>query len=141
MLNKEKFKEEIWEIACNGEALALDKNTGNLCSCSELSCLDCTFSNDYGNGTACYANCRDWCNSEYKELKIDWSKVPIDTPIYVKFSRSWKPRYFDKSTEDGIYYFSAGRTSFTKMGADDYSFVCFSQAKLAREEDIEKYSK
>lgn len=138
MLNKEKFKDEIFEIACNGGTLALNRNTGKITSCSVIHCADCEFK----LGVSCDNECRAWCNSEYKEPEIDWSKVPVDTPIYVKPADSYVPRYFaGKYSNDEVYYFDAGRTSFTSKGANDKSFISVDMVKLAREEDIEKYSR
>lgn len=133
MLNKEKFKDEILEIACSGECLAVNKHTNKVCACSDMYCADCKF-----NCANCSDMCKKWCNSEYGEPEIDWSKVPVDTPIYVRFVKDWIPRYFARSVNEGIYHFNDGKTSFTTT---DSSFVVFDCVKLAREEDIEKYAK
>lgn len=139
MLNKEKYEKEILEIACGGDSIALTL-TDNLVSCNELACSCCKFNDEDHIG--CREAAKDWCNSEYKEPEIDWSQVPIDTPIYVNLPDGWKPRYFYMHySDEGIYHFNGGRTSFTKLDANDYSFKLFSSVKLARKEDIEKYSK
>lgn len=41
-------------------------------------------------------NRKEWLNSEYVEPEVDWSKVPIDTPILVRVSEDeeWDKRYF-----------------------------------------------
>lgn len=133
MLNKEKFKEEILEIACSGGCLAVNKHTNKVCTCGDMHCADCKF-----NCTHCSDMCKKWCNSEYKEPEVDWSKVPTDTPIYVRFDKDWIPRYFARSVTSGICYFNNGKTSFTTT---DSSFAVFDNVKLARPEDIEKYIK
>ena len=43
MTNAEKFKNEIWKIACNGDCIA--KVNGKLVSCIDTTCYDCDFYN------------------------------------------------------------------------------------------------
>ena len=77
MLNKEKYAKEILDIACNGYGVA--KQNGHLQPCRYTACSKC----DFNTTSCCPEEIRKWANSEYKEPEIDWSKVPIDTPIYV----------------------------------------------------------
>ena len=65
-------------------------------------------------------------------LGIDWSKVPVDTPIYVRDREDhpWRPRYF-AGLEDGLIgVWSGGATSWSTDG----STSCWTHAKLAKEE-------
>lgn len=82
MTNREKFAEQILDIACGGSKIAVNKATLELIACYELECKDCLF-NTHG-----YAYCGDkaekWANSKYAEPPIDWSKVTVDTPILVR---------------------------------------------------------
>ena len=79
MLNKEKYGKEILDIACNGDSVGM--RNGILCSCDTINnCKHCDF---YNEGILCEEVIKEWANSEYKEREIDWSKVPVDTPIYV----------------------------------------------------------
>lgn len=139
MLNKEKFKDEIFEIACTGNAIAVTKS-GRLLECNDCSCADCAFNN--GSNMSCSDMRKEWCNSAYEKSEIDWSKVPLDTPIYIRQGRRWTPRYFaGKCTDDGVYHFNYGKTSFTDEDEYDISFISFTNVKLARTQDIEKYIK
>lgn len=52
MTNREKFAEQILDIACGGSKIAVDKATLELAPCYKLACKDCLFS--FGNG-----DCRD----------------------------------------------------------------------------------
>ena len=79
MLNKEKYAKEILDIACSGSSIGM--RNGVLCACNSIG--DCIYCDFYGNKTICGIAIKDWANSEYKEREIDWSKVPVDTPIYV----------------------------------------------------------
>ena len=82
--------------------------------------------------------------SEYKELEVDWSKVPVDTPILVRNyeSDSWVKRYFAyyRDRDGKVFAYDFGATSWSA----DKSHICTSTcryAKLANEEDIKKYAK
>lgn len=70
---------------------------------------------------------------EYKP-PVDWSKVPVDTKIYVKNLKNefWAKRHFSHCTPDGkVYAFRYGTTSFTSEdGASSWEY-----AKLAEAED------
>ena len=48
---------------------------------------------------------------------VDWSKVPVDTPIKVRYSNGVVVnRYFSKFAYGKVYYFSDGRTSWSELG-------------------------
>lgn len=113
MTNREKFAEQILDIACGGSKIAVNKATLEPIACHKLACGDCLF-NTHGS---CY--CGDkadkWANSEYVEPPIDWSKVAVDTPILVRdnsFSE-WGKRYFAKYENGGVYAWSNGATSWS----------------------------
>ena len=62
---------------------------------------------------------------------VDWSKVPVDTPILVKNhdGESWEKRYFAFFKDGNIYAWMCGTTSWTADvadGATDWKY-----AKLA----------
>ena len=78
MLNKEKYAKEIIDIVCEtGSNPAIINNAP--IKCDDAQCSECKLY--YCN--SCARGFADWANSEYKEPEIDWSKVPVDTPIYV----------------------------------------------------------
>ena len=77
MLNKEKYAKEILDIVCqDGVNPAVIDNIP--VKCLDTECHRCQFYDTY-----CVGAFVKWANSEYKEREIDWSKVPVDTPIYV----------------------------------------------------------
>ena len=131
MTNREKFAEQILDIACGGSKIAVDKATLELAPCYKLACRDCLFS--FGNG-----GCRDarkkWANSEYVEPPVDWSKVPVDTKILVRDSEDekWKKRHFAKFEDGKIFAWTSGVTSFSSESSD--SITWWMKGKLA--EDI-----
>ena len=83
---------------------------------------------------SCEENILRWLFSEYEEPEVDWSKVKVDTPIYVRCSddEKWVPRYFAKFEDGRVYAWSDGTTSFTTpiAGAVDWEY-----AKLAESEE------
>jgi hypothetical protein len=113
VLNKEKYAKEIVEIACNGCTVGM--RNGILCPCNSIS--ECGFCDFYDGKTTCEKVIKEWANSEYKEREIDWSKVPIDTPVYVWDinERNNIKRYFagyDKEN-NAIITFDGGKTSWS----------------------------
>lgn len=115
MTNREKFAEQILDIACNGDSIAVNKVTSEPIACYELECKDCLF-----NGSDAMS-CRDarekWANSEYVEPPVDWSKVAVDTPILVRYSEEevWEKRHFAKYENGIVYAWSNGATSWSAM--------------------------
>ena len=103
MLNREKYAEEILNIACEGHSIAMID--GKLRQCSDASCSKC----DFNSNINCRKNVNEWANSEYVEPQVDWSKVPVDTPILVRDSESseWKRRYFAKYKNNMVYAWEA----------------------------------
>jgi len=44
---------------------------------------------------------------------VDWSKVPVDTPIWVKYAGDVLKRHFNKFDGKYVYFYPDGTTSFT----------------------------
>lgn len=140
MLNKEKYRDEIFKIALKHGIVA--KIGKKLCTCDDVyDCEQCDFDNM--GEDECDCAFENWANSEYMELEIDWTKVPADTPVLVGNDKNdlWIRRYFCKycnlANDYKFEVFSEGRTSWSSKGDS----CCYPYCKLAREEDIEKYRK
>lgn len=111
--NREKFAEQILDIACGGSKIAVDKATLEPIACYKLECKHClfnTYSYDY-----CGDKTEKWANSEYVEPPVDWSKVAVDTPILVTYSgiHQWVKRHFAKYENGRVYAWNHGTTSWT----------------------------
>ena len=134
MTNREKYAERILDIACIGELLAIGKNTMKLVSCADILCEDCYFGMDVDK--KCGDACREWCESEYKEPPIDWSKVPVDTPILVRDSQDdeWLHRHFAKFKDGVVYAWDDGKTSWSLLSLDKVDWN-WKYAKLAEDGD------
>lgn len=130
MTNREKFAEQILDIACNNHTIAVNKATLEPTECRELSCKDCLF--NFRDGGSCGDARKKWANSEYVEPPIDWSKVAVDTPILVRDSTNleWTKRHFARYENGSVYAWNGGATSWSSNG---YT-VAWELAKLPNKE-------
>ena len=129
MTNKEKYAKEILDIACTGDNVAMRKSDNVIVGCKKLKCSDCAFTT-HGKG---YNDAIEkWANSEYVESPVDWSKVAVDTPIFVRDSEAneWRKRYFAKYDNGIVYAWSGGTTSWSAERS-----TCWKMAKLAESEE------
>ena len=95
MTNREFYKEQILDIACNGSVIAMDKETNELCSCSIMDCDNCLF-----GGNDCNTKVREWCNAEYIE------PCPFKDGELVEVSDNgvnWTLRYFSHINNNMTY--------------------------------------
>lgn len=113
MTNREKFAEQILDIACSNDAIAVDKATLEPIACGKSDCKDCLF--NVSDVMSCGDKRINWSNSEYVEPPVDWSKVAVDTPILVNDSNDhrWLKRYFAKYENGSVYAWDGGRTSWS----------------------------
>lgn len=132
MTNREKYAEQILDIATTGICIAVDEK-GKMYKCENLMCRDCIFSRNENRERSCAENTKEWSEQEYVEPPVDWSKVPVDTKVFVRDSDSdpWKPRYFAKFEGGKIFTWTNGATSFSRNSVCDYSW--WNQGKLAEE--------
>lgn len=137
MKNREKYADFLIECAIRGTGVSVSKN-GKLYNCMDLDCEDCLFNDpsfDCGEMT------RKWADAEYEEPEVDWSKVPVDTKMYVRndLMDKWIPRYFSGKTDiqGEPLVFVGGTTSFScdKNINGNHMIARFLFYKLA--EDIE----
>ena len=133
MTNEEFYKDELKVIMKRVtkdlliDQIAVNKQGQPKC-CITQSCDDCIF-----NRHCALEAKKQWLKQEHVE-QVDWSKVKVDTPIYVRCSddEKWVPRYFAKFEDGRVYAWSDGTTSFTTpiAGAVDWEY-----AKLAESEE------
>ena len=127
MTNYERYKDDIERLG-DGK-VAFDKSKNKIVRCAVLfACEDCAF---YANRDDCTLNAMKWAAEEYKEPEVDWSKVPVDTPVLVSDNnRDWYHRHLAKVVENQPYIWGDGRTSWTTDGND----VLYKYIKLAEVE-------
>ena len=88
MTNREKFKDEPDEMLSAFLAVVEEKPV----HCEDMDCQECDFRGKCPVREKCVI---DWLNAEYQEPPVDWSKVPIDTPVLVSGNgKTWYRRYF-----------------------------------------------
>ena len=130
MTNYEKYKDDIEKLG--DKRVAFDKFKNKIVRCAMLfACEDCAF---YANRDDCTLNAMRWAAEEYKEPEVDWSKVPVDTPIFVSNDgTNWVRRHFAKVTSLGtIWVYSGGGTSWTVDTTNP--IIGYKYAKLAEAE-------
>lgn len=133
MNNYENQREIIDAILNSNNNIAIDIDTNEITTCRGLACSRCLFFGEYNESTSCYRNTIKWLLAEYKEPEVDWSKVPVDTPVLVSNNGTvWARRYFAKATNlNSIWVFSDGATSWS---AGAYPIAHYKYAKLAEVE-------
>ena len=135
MTNYEHYEKEIVNIVRLGRMVAVERETGKVTSCNRIECHECKFYDLKDCDTSVFA----WANEEYIEPGIDWSKVPVDTPILVSDDgKCWFREYFAcyKSETRKVFAWKDGCTSWS---VDDGSQVIarrtpWKYAKLAEVE-------
>lgn len=134
MTNYEHYKKEIANIVRLGRTVAIEKETGRITTCNDMlgTCMDCLFYHGGSSNDNCYKSALKWADAEYIEPGVDWTKVPVDTPILVRDDNSaiWKKRHFHCYEEGYVYAFNDGHTSWT----DDGKSRAWLYAKLAEGE-------
>lgn len=66
MKNKEKYANEIVEVAIQGRHMGFDKYFRRVVPCCAIQCENCLFHGE----TSCKQKWLEWANAEYKEPKI-----------------------------------------------------------------------
>lgn len=128
MLNIEKYKEMlVVEDIISPDKLALVQGQPRICKYG-IMCDECLFNN---HSFSCSYDAINWLFSEYKEPKVDWSKVKVDTPILVTSSEDaiYLKRYFAKFENGKVYAWKYGATSWTAN--NEYAVSSWKYAKLA----------
>ncbi len=125
MKNYEKYADEIRKY--EGDNFCIDFVLPNI-----MESNDCG-----GNCNVCRMLQTIWLMEEPEEPEepeIDWSKVEVDTPIFVRDSENteWLKKYFAKYENGHVYVWNLGRTSWT--APNDKSVSAWSYAKLAEDE-------
>ena len=135
MTNYEHYREQIEKIVRMGVSIGVRKDTREVALCvAGVKCTNCLFQIN-APGERCTTNKLKWADEEYIEPSIDWTKVPVDTPILVSDDeKHWHRRYFAKRSDGKFYAFSDGSTSWSAEVGHVTSWL---YAKLAGAENNE----
>ena len=95
----------------------MERDKNKIRVCLGLKCVNCLFY-DYSSERTCDEVAMAWADAEYiepEEKEVDWSKVPVDTPILVRDNHSIKlvTRHFAKYENGLVYAWDDGNTSYT----------------------------
>lgn len=134
MTNREKYAEQILDIAVTGHPFAINRN-GEVNSCGKVPCDECIFRKNKVTDISCGEKIKEWSEQEYVEPPVDWSKVPVDTKILVRDSENgwWEKRHFARYKNNIVFAWDRGCTSYSADGY--YNVSTWKYAKLA-EEDV-----
>ena len=102
MTNYEHYKEQIERIARLGRRVAMDATTGEIVCCVDIDCNECLFQGS--EDEKCSQKAFKWADEEYTESEVDWSKIPLDTPVLISVdgkNGNWFNRYFAGVNEKG----------------------------------------
>lgn len=138
MLNKEKYMNELLEFACTDNKFAITKD-GKLRECRGVRCNECALESD--GMDSCGVLRRKWMEQEYKEPPVDWSKIPVDTPILVRDSElfAWSKEHFAKYEDETVYTWDYGKTSWStydgKMSSYKYAMLPESEDQNENKQD------
>ena len=135
MKNREKYKDILMDYALVGVNPAI--KDGKIVPCQGTNCDNCYFSER--ENARCYIARLKWLDEEYIEPETDWSKVEVDTKIYVgrtleEVEAKAFPRYFAKYEGDRVYAYSDGCSSWTAEDPEDV--IDWEYAKLATEQEV-----
>lgn len=96
MKNKEKFKDKIVDIVCNGGTLAVDIETNEPVDCNTFECGKCLFYvNEFGT---CYYSMKKWVNQEYKDPNV----ISLNDTLFLGYIKD-KFKYIARD-ENGYLY-------------------------------------
>ena len=110
MTNREKFEDELGEMLSAFLAVV----EGKPVHCEDIDCQECDFRGKCPVREKCVI---DWLNAEYQEPPVDWSKVPIDTPVLASCDgERWYRRYFAGVRGGKPETYDVGATSWSVDG-------------------------
>lgn len=111
MKNKEKYAEELLEFCVLDNSFKITLN--GIEKCDHCDCSGCALRLQQGK---CEDFRKEWLEQEYVEPEIDWSKVPVDTPVIVTDSNgvSINAYFYQYSKELELpLVFADGKSSWT----------------------------
>lgn len=78
MKNKEFYKEQMFELFCEGYSIAIDKETHRPCACENINCARCEFCPE----PKCTDAFKQWLNQEYgKSVLTDSEKRYLEAVL------------------------------------------------------------
>ena len=137
MKNREKYAEEILDVACAGERVAIDKRTMQIRGCEVFPCGLCLFSGCDG----CSKELAEWAESEY----VEPVKISKKDRAFLDYLKDYKYMARDGDGELYVYITKPKKglrnwvdARFKRLaGLDiDFPMVKWSDDKLWKIEDL-----
>lgn len=134
MKNKEFYRDEIFEIACERNVVAVVN--GEPVGCADLpSCDNCDFSHSTHR---CKSDFFEWLEKEHEEIRIhpEVKKLKKDDRVLVSSNgKDWIKRHFEKYDQEKnvVYVYTEGATSWT----ENQGSLSWKYAKLPEDEKQE----
>ena len=97
MKNKEKFKDEIVNIICCGDNIAVNKKTYLPTACSDIKCSNCLF---YGEKLHCVDSLVKWSGQEYKDPHV----ISFNDSLFLGFIKD-KFEYIVRDQNGALFAF------------------------------------
>lgn len=82
MKNRDKYAEELLNVACASEKIAIDKRTMQIRSCAWFECVHCLLN----EGDDCGAKLAEWAESEY----IEPAKISKKDRAFLDYLKGYK---------------------------------------------------
>jgi hypothetical protein len=124
MTNREAYKDKLDNLL----AVVIAIVDGEPVLCEYANCSDCLFRESCGEKSN-RKKFSDWLNAEYQEPPVDWSKVPIDTPVLASCDgERWYRRYFAGVRDGKPEAYDVGATSWS---VDDNRTCAWNYMRLA----------
>lgn len=124
MTNREAYKDKLDNLL----AVVIAIVDGEPVLCEYANCSDCLFRESCGEKSN-RKKFSDWLNAEYQEPPVDWSKVPIDTPVLASCDgERWYRRYFAGVRDGKPEAYDVGATSWS---IDDNRTCAWNYMRLA----------
>lgn len=116
MTNKEKYAKDLYSIFLNSFGVNEENKPFRCTLRCDGKCYGriCQF---YNSEKDCETLAKQWLN---EERRIDWSKVPVDTPILVTDNTGpgWLHRHFAKYENGKVFAWAKGLTSWSTENSD-----------------------
>lgn len=128
MTNREAYKDKLDNLLSAVVAVV----DGEPVRCGSASCKRCLFRDSCGK-TERKKKIIDWLNAEYQEHPVDWSGVPIDTPVLVSSDGEiWYRRHFAGMRDGKPETYDLGATSWST----EFQHTCtWKKVKLAEDNE------
>lgn len=109
MKNRDKYAEELLNVACTGKKIAIDKRTMQIRSCAWFECVHCLLN----EGDDCGAKLAEWAESEY----IEPAKISKKDRAFLDCLKDYKYMARDKNGDLYAYTTIPIRTTTYWRGA------------------------